>query len=520
MQPVHLPRLKAPRSHGDLLAYPPLDAVGDLLRANRTIAGSLLGRPLAHLRDRARRETLKATHAYLAAAGEPVPDFPSSTWLVAGHQPELFHPGVWIKNFILQALAREHQATPLNIVVDNDVAKSPVLRVPDGTRVVSVPFDQTGGENPFEERRVLDASIFNSLPERVHALTRQWPFRPWVGEVWKQMQAAAADTPLLGERIVRGRRALERTMGLQPFEVPLSALCQTEAFAWFACALLADLPRFVNDYNSAVHDYRARHDLKSKNHPVPDLARSGATFETPFWIWQPGAARRQRLFAVADAKGLQLFAGTKHAAHLPGDAHAWAASWPTLERQGIKIRTRALTTTLFSRLLLGDLFLHGIGGGKYDEVTDDLMVRFLGLRPPGYLVATATLLLPFPRDADVHDRWLRLKRQERDLWHNPQRHLDPVADATPGLLRKQHALNLPVQTHEQRVVRFRALLQATADLRPFIADRLETLKAQWHALEADVRRDEIAAARDYSFCLYPERMLREYLPDLSKWRNV
>ena len=47
-----------------------------------------------------------------------------------------------------------------------------------------------------------------------------------------------------------------------------------------------------------------------------------------------------------------------------------------LGKQGFKIRSRALTNTLYARLFLGDLFIHGIGGGKYDEVTDAIIRRY------------------------------------------------------------------------------------------------------------------------------------------------
>lgn len=512
MLPAHLPRLKAPRNHGELLAYPPLDAVGDLLRSRGVIAGSFLGRPLSDLRSLAHRETLAAAHQYLATANEPVPEFDSARWLVAGHQPELFHPGVWIKNFVLQTLAKRHGATPLNVVIDNDVAKSANLRVLVGDRVVAVPFDGAGGDGPFEERIVRDVGVFNSLPARVQELTHDWPFRPWVGTVWNHLRNAG--TRNLGERIVRGRRALERTMGLRPLEVPLSALCRTEAFAWFASSVLADLPRFVGDYNAAVHAYRARHDLKSKNHPVPDLARQGEAFEAPFWVWRTGDPRRQRLFAIYGSHGLQLLAGSTPLICLPGTAADWIEAWPTLERQGIKIRTRALTTTLFLRLMLADLFLHGIGGGKYDEVTNDLMTRHFGITPPHYLVVTATLLLPFPRIDGIQKRWLDLKRQQRDLWYNPQRHLSDSAAETL-LAEKRAALAMPEQTHDQRIARFRRLLQATADLRPFVAAQIASLESEMNSANEQRRRDEIASARDYSFCLYPEEMLRQMLPELG-----
>lgn len=517
MLPVHLPRLKAPRNHGELLAYPLLDDVGALLRDNRERfgPGSLLGRSLLDLRALARRDMLSAARAYLTAGGEPVTDFSSATWLVGGHQPELFHPGVWVKNFILQSLARRHDATPLNLVVDNDVAKTAALRVPAGERLLSVPFDEGAADVPFEERLVKDENLYRTLPERVLPLVSEWPFRPWVDEVWSEMLRAAPTTPFLGERIVRARRRLERSMGISPLEVPLSAMCRTEAFAWFACALLADLPRFLENYNAAVRQYRRLHGLRSKNHPVPDLVQLGDAFETPFWVWRADAPRRQRLFALRDSAGMQLLSGTTPVAHLRGNPEEWVVQWPALERQGIKIRTRALSTTLFSRLLLADLFVHGIGGGKYDEVTDAIFGSHFEREPPHYLVVTATLLLPFPRTPDLMERWHALNRLERDFWYNPQRHLLLDSEAAQAFIpRKQDALAMPQRTHEERIARFHCLLQATAQLRPLVVDQIAKLELERRDLEKRRRREELLAARDYAFCLYPEDMLRSFFQDI------
>jgi hypothetical protein len=512
MVPAHLPRLKAPRQNGELLAYPPLDSVGALLSQKSLAGGSLLGRSLSELQQLARREMLDAATQELSAAGEPAPTFSGDHWLVSGHQPELFHPGVWVKNFVLQSLARKHNAVPLNLVVDNDVAKAAMLRVPAGERVVSVPFDAGGREAPFEERVVEDEAVFDSLPARLREFTRDWPFRPWVDGVWAELRRVAPGTRNLGQRIVRARRTLERSMGLSPLEVTIGAMCRTEAFAWFACGLLADAPRLAADYNAAVHDYRRRHHLKSKNHPVPDLAVRGDHTESPFWVWRASSPRRHRLFVARTGRGVQLFADDQPIAELAGEPRAWASSWKGLEKDGIKVRTRALTTTLFSRLLLADVFLHGIGGGKYDEVTSDLISRFLGLMPPPYLVVTATLLLPFSRDIGVHDRWFDAKRAERDLWYNPQRHLVNGSPEVAQLIARKHEwIASPETTHEERVARFRGLLQATAHLRPFIADRDKELKREIVAMEKATRRDGISAARDYSFCLYPEVMLRLFM---------
>ena len=54
------------------------------------------------------------------------PTDPRGLIFLAGHQPELFHPGVWFKNFALGDLARRYQATAVNLVIDSDTVKSTV----------------------------------------------------------------------------------------------------------------------------------------------------------------------------------------------------------------------------------------------------------------------------------------------------------------------------------------------------------------------------------------------------------
>ena len=58
---------------------------------------------------------------------------------------------------------------------------------------------------------------------------------------------------------------------------------------------------------------------------------------------------------------------------------------------------RGPMTTMYLRFYLSDLFIHGIGGAKYDELTDEIIRRFFGIEPPRYLTATATIRLPIDR---------------------------------------------------------------------------------------------------------------------------
>ena len=296
-------------------------------------------------------------------------------------------------------------------------------------------------------------------------------------------------------------------MGLLPLEAPLSALCRTEAFAWFACAVLAELPRFHGAYNDAIATYRTRHDLRSRNHPAPDLGKRANYWEAPFWAWRHGGQRRHRLFVGVDERGASLRADEEDLGRLDGDPRGWVERWADFEKRGIKIRTRALTTTLFTRLFLADLFLHGIGGGKYDEVTDTILASFFG-PVPRYLVVTATLHLPLPRYPDADVRAAELARLSRDLVCNPQRHLSE--SSTPLVQEKRRAIEMPQETHLQRVERFQRLHELTQNMAPLVAARMREVDREAERSTANAGRDRIATRRDYAFPLYPEAMLRGF----------
>ncbi len=506
------------------MAEPPLAAVADLLATNRKrflgAAPPLLGQAWATLCRQARQATVAAARRYLQDRGEPVPVYGATNLLMAGHQPDLFHPGVWVKNFALSGLARLHSATPVNLVVDNDIAKGNGVRVPvlGAEHAVTVPFDTWSGEVPYEERVVRDETYFAAFPDRVAPLVHHWGFAPLLPTYWAEVCRQTERTALLGERLAAARRALERAWGCHNLEVPVSVLCQSEPFAWFACHLLRHVARFHGVYNACVQEYRRRYGIRSRNHPVPDLASEGAWRELPLWGWRSGQSQRGRLLARLTESAIELRVGSEVWPSLPlspgDDPSNLIQAWQDLERRGFKVRSRALTNTLYARLFLADLFLHGIGGGKYDELTDEIIRRFYGFEPPGYLVLSATLLLPLPTfPTSPHDRQ-RLARQLRDLRYNPQRHLEAGVGSKPEVAaivaRKQAWVARQPTDAAERRQRFRILRELTEQLRPYVADRERTVAAALAQAEQQLQRNAVVQRRDYAFCLYPEAILRPF----------
>ena len=242
---------------------------------------------------------------------------------------------------------------------------------------------------------------------------------------------------------------------------------------------------------------------------MPDLAADGDWLEAPFWGWRAGAPRRGRLFARPHSDRIELRIGGESWPDLP--TRDPAAAWAERERQSLKIRSRALTNTLYARLLLSDLFMHGIGGGKYDELTDELIRRFYGCEPPQFLILSATRLLPLPAPPVGPDDRRRLAHELRDLHWNPQRHL-PQGDGEIRELekRKRDLIAAAPADAAGRRERFLALRAVTAELR----DRLAGVERRWQIDLARTDRQLAAQAvmrrRDYAFCLYPEESLRPF----------
>lgn len=514
-------RVRAPRADGGTLIEPPLEQVAALLAANAARRAAwdydVQGRSLRGLAAEARQALLDEAYRYTSAYRSAARPASTERILLAGHQPQLFHAGVWFKNFVLGGLAQAHAATAVNLVIDSDTSKTASLRVPAGTidspHVEIIPFDGQAAALPFEDRRVEDSSVLAAFGQRACQAIRPLVPDPLLESYWPTVVARAAATGNLGAALAQSRHQLEAQWGLQTLELPQSRVCGLTPFFWFACHLLAHLPRFWDLYNAAVHDYRRAYRIRSRTHPVPDLAADGPWLEAPFWVWTADAPRRRRLFArqrgddllVTDRSGWELALPLEPEADAQGAVQRLAE----LPRQGVRLRTRALLTTMFARMFLGDLFLHGIGGGKYDELTDVLVERFFGLAPPRFLVVTATLHLPIQRPAVAADELRRIDQQLRDLAYHPERFLEAGQAAELVARKRQWIASEPTPATAR--LRCRAIRQTNEELQAWVAPRREELVQRRQRLASRRRAEGVLASREYAFCLHPARTLRDFL---------
>jgi hypothetical protein len=481
---------------------------------------------LRQLRAEARRNLLQEaqrhTRAYRDAEPAAREDGPV---ILAGHQPQLFHPGVWFKNFALSALARQWGGQAVNLLIDNDILRNPSIRVPAGSaaepQVISVSMDRVFEAIPFEQREVADAELFGSFADRVRAAGNAMLSQPLIDEYWQLVLEARRRSPNLGRCLAEARHRLEGRWGQSTWEVPLSTVCDSPPFARFACHLLAHLPRLQEIYNTSLHEYRRVNHVRSRSHPVPDLELDGTWREAPFWLWSVACPARKRAFVRVRGDGLELTDRASVRVQLPltedGDAGRAVEALVALGQQGLKLRPRALVTTMYARLVLSDLFLHGIGGAKYDQLTDLIIERFFGVQPPGFVTLSATVLLFEDCTAELTERIRVAKQRLREFRFHPERHVTRNGEADGWVAEKRAWISCDLPRGQRRV-RHREIERLNAQLSATLEREREQTTAQAAAWTADLRRQTSLASREFSFCLFAENKLLPLLLDLSRGR--
>lgn len=531
-------RLRVPTADHAALIDPPSEAmpsrIAENLRLRRQQDCDLQGRSLAELACQARRELVVEARRWTSTYRDApsAQDDAERPIFMAGHQPQLVHPGVWFKNFVLDRLARQHGATAVNLLVDGDTVKETTLRVPGGSvdqpRVADVALDAPGrGMSaqavPYEEYRVVDRACFESFGRRAAEHIRSLVPEAMVEDFWSIAVARLGENDHLGECLAQSRHVIEGRWGLETFELPASQLCRGEPFAWFVAHLLAQCRRFQQTHNAILDEYRRGHRIRNAAWPVPDLAADGPWLEAPFWIWTSADPRRRAVWVRRRADRVELGDRESIGVELPlredGSAQPAVARLMDLAAEGVKIRCRTLTTTLFARLMLADVFLHGVGGAKYDQVTDALVERFFGLRPLSFFTVSATLRLPIPRPAVTLEDEQTLAQRLRDLEFHPEKCLDDVDIPPDGplaalLAEKSRWLHTPrtpgnAKQWDEELRRINAAFQPWVD-----AQRRRLLALARRSAETG-RAEAILNARDYAACLYPEQTIRQGLQDLA-----
>lgn len=402
-------KYSVPKGDGESLFYPAWDRAPELIETNHSLLEShdfeMAGTSFHQLRASVRREVA-------AQAGQRASE--KLRIIVGAHQPGFQGPGIMYKYGVLEAFSRHNFS--LNYVVDSDVCKEISVKIPYlrgrsiGLRELVI----------FRNREGL---VFEKLPLPPKEIVdlRYREIRKLLASVGTEgMLHAFNDFLAVHERVYAEEESAAKILtgyrqGYYPtrnvYETSISAISHSKEFQIFACDIIEEIEEFHRAYNSSLDEHRRLHHIRSPANPFPGLIRDGELWELPLWGLD-SLGRRHKLFA-GGAAGKRFV--------VRDDVHDRTSPIEPETVLLLRMRPRAVCLTIFLRLFVGDLFVHGVGGGNYDQVTDRIIEKYYAASPPGYVVCSRTRFLSNQQSAVLQAKASQLREKLRRMRHTPEK---------------------------------------------------------------------------------------------------
>ncbi|MCG8406637.1 MAG: hypothetical protein MI923_15690 [Phycisphaerales bacterium] len=506
--------LTAPTADGEILIWPEAGDLVSLAEKNR--------------RRRERDEFMlldRPAHQWRSDGVE------AGLVFMSGHQPDFFHAGVWAKNVVTSVLAGRTGGAARFLVVDSDVPDRIAIQWPDNRgeycRMRSALATASVNRQSYEyltDRSSLDfGGMFRAIPETMRSDDAP------MGAFENGFMQPRADDDRGGEgyvdRWTAGVRSIEEGIGVpSPGFLRISQVFGhganrgNESAAAFVAHLFLQARAFAAAYNHAIANYRERRGIRGQQHPIPDLVATDDRVEVPFWALHAGESRQRLSVSWDEADRITLWVGADKVCNLGRD-ELRAKPRATLEEclNPWQVRPRALAQTMYARLFTCDLFVHGIGGAKYDQITDDIIRVFFGVEPPAYAAVSATMWLPLKRFG-IRPSDLRIGRHKaRDLRYNPQRYLVDGGDVQvlkAIIERREQAIRdserLRAERRRDRAARrvaYDQIHRANTDLLNAVPEIAVETDRSIAEISARLDHDKVTKSREWFFALHPKARL-------------
>jgi hypothetical protein len=448
-----------------------------------------------------RKEIVETAAAYMKGIGlEPAGGTIDAGLpvIVSGHQPYQFHAGVLYKYRLLSTIPRSG-GVALWITMDTDRCQGFPAKIPffDGSpraqKVLILPeeIDSFYADVKTDPKRVL------AFRDRVVSGIGNEPggfFEYGLGFLDDAVGKGTDRLPeLMRDFMSVLRRDYAKGWGGSVYEIPLSTICETDDYFSFLFGMLRRAESFRDSFNSILRDYRTEHKLRSSANPFPDLAGRGEYAETLFWIVRDG--KREPLFAGREGGDLTLDNLGQTAIAGPEDLKELAIE------SNARIWPRAVALSILQRIFLGDLFIHGVGGAKYDRITDSLIRAEFDFEPPIHAVATCTLGIEGVEDPSV--KLEEAKQREREMKFHPERFIG-INPEIAGVIEKKNSLveEIKVDGADKKSIG-KEISSINSLLMGKLEPERERLLGEINRLSLEAEKYDILSDREFPFFLFP-----------------
>jgi hypothetical protein len=229
---------KAPVEDGQFLIWPqPVDLLTQTRDNHQSLATStarISNIPLAELRRRQRE--------FLGHRNDQQP------LIASGHQTELYHAGVWVKDVLLDAMAGPLQAATYHFAVDTDQPKHLQLRWPtlhgDGPdaphTVYTFPITDDPNLQTAEWTALLEAPSPAHIAIISEALARsRFNFKPLLGDFLLSLRRLSIETPNLASALTNATHEISWSLGLRHHALLCSPMWTSEPYLAFVHHILS-----------------------------------------------------------------------------------------------------------------------------------------------------------------------------------------------------------------------------------------------------------------------------------------
>jgi len=521
-----------------------------LLEENKIIFSQysfkIFNQPFKKVRENSRKGVIKEALRFSKKFDSNIEEKinPAYQYIIqSGHQPVFFHPGIWIKNIFLNELLKSpilDKSLGLNIILDNDICKDLNL---------SLPVLSSNGNLKLEKVNFLSSALTPNLPFEEYPYPSLELITKFTRDIICKLKLLESENKNilnnfkiftrclenssrfcsrnykkanLGEFVSLARRFYEKEIEPAYLEIPFSQICSSDEFLSFFLEITKNIEFFSKIYNNKLDEYRKLFKIRNRAHPSPNLMIKENLIEVPFWIWEEGD-QRKKIFILREKGGDYLYNNSYGKIFLiEKDGVKSLFSLKTLlKERGLKIRPKALLLTLYNRLFISDLFIHGLGGAKYDLVTDEIIREFFKVEPPHFLVISCTLYLNFKSSPEAsYFKISAPKKKIRDLKFNPERYVDELsltkkeknqigelAEKKIELIKKIKKTLSPIEKRKNS--------EEIKTINNFIAEKLGPLKYElarkMKEEEEKMRQSKVYTFREFPYCFFSVKTLRNLL---------
>ncbi|ODS34167.1 MAG: hypothetical protein SCARUB_00737 [Candidatus Scalindua rubra] len=249
-----------PKKDKEIFLKPAYEDIPGLISLNKERFQSydfeINGIPFSKFREQVRSEVLKKAREYTEKVWSICSQLnmarpedlscinnsytPEKEIVQTGHPPILAHPGVLIKNCLVNSISKKVNGIGINMVVDNDICHDNCLDIPnineESPFMEKVEFVSMFRNIAFEETRYTNPTQLIALEKNVLRILTNPDMKKTFKDFTDILIKFFDETQQLSDLFTYARHAYLLRFGISNLEIPVSLICETESFFKFLSA--------------------------------------------------------------------------------------------------------------------------------------------------------------------------------------------------------------------------------------------------------------------------------------------